>query len=226
MSRRDLALKSLAALLEQPEFAQGNQLPPERELVTRLKLSRSALREGLEVLEAQGRIWRHVGRGTFVGNRPLDTPARLSVISAQTSPVEMLEVRLLFEPILARLAALRATDADIGHMQHLLERSEAARDPKTWELWDGRLHRMVAEAAHNRLLLSLFDSFNAMRSQKAWGQLRQAALTPERREAYCRHHRAYVAAIAKRDPVRAEDLMRRHIEAVRAGLLEAAHGAN
>lgn len=226
MRRQERAIQKLDALLAEGRFPLNSRLPPERQLTEDLGLSRSALREGLEVLEAQGRIWRHVGRGTFVGNRPLDTPARLSVISAQTSPTEMLEVRLLFEPLLARLAALRATDADIVHMQHLLERSEAARDPKTWELWDGRLHRMVAEAAHNRLLLSLFDAFNAMRTQKAWGQLRQAALTPERRETYCRHHRAYVAAIAKRDPVRAEDLMRRHIEAVRAGLLEAANGSN
>ena len=95
----------------------------------------------------------------------------------------------------------------------------AARRPRSQDLgtvgWP--LHRMVAEAAHNKLLLSLFDAFNAMRSQKTWGQLRQAALTAERRDVYCRHHRAYVAAIAKRDPARAEDLMRRHIEAVRDG---------
>ncbi len=225
MRRQDRAIEKLDALLASGRFPVNSRLPPERRLTGDLGLSRSALREGLDVLEAQGRIWRHVGRGTFVGNRPLDPPASLSVITSQTSPTEVLEVRLLIEPMLARLAALRATDADIGHMEHLLERSEAARDPKTWELWDGRLHRMVAEAAHNRLLLSLFDAFNAMRSQKTWGKLRQAALTPERRETYCRHHRAYVSAIARRDPRRAEELMRRHIEAVRADLLEAVHGA-
>lgn len=226
MRRQDRAIEKLDALLAGGRFPVNSRLPPERQLTEDLGLSRSALREGLGVLEAQGRIWRHVGRGTFVGNRQLDPPASLSVITSHTSPTEVLEARLLIEPLLARLAALRATDADIVHMEHLLEKSEAALDPKTWELWDGRLHRMVAEAAHNRLLLSLFDAFNAMRTQKTWGQLRQAALTPERREAYCRHHRAYVSAIAKRDPPRAEELMRRHIEAVRAGLLEAAHGSS
>lgn len=225
MSRRDLALKSLAALLEQPEFAQGNQLPPERELVTRLKLSRSALREGLEVLEAQGRIWRHVGQGTFVGNRPTPLPASLAMITSHTSPSEVLETRLLVEPLLARMAALRATDAEIEQMQYLLKKSEAASNPKTWELWDGRLHRAVAEAAHNGLLLSIFDAFNAMRRQAKWSELRRLALTPERHAAYCAHHRAYVGAIAGRDPVRAEDLMRRHIEVVREGLLGAAAAA-
>src|ERR1019366_3891745 len=166
----------LDALLAGGRFPVNTRLPPERQLTEDLGLSRCALREGLDVLEAQGRIWRHVGRGTFVGNRPRHPPAALSVIPSQTSPTEVLEARLLIEPLLARLAALRATDADIVHMEHLLEKSEAAQDPKTWELWDGRLHRMVAEAAHNRLLLSLFDAFNAIRMQKTWGQLRQATL--------------------------------------------------
>ena len=225
MSRRDRALNSLAALLEQPEFAQGSQLPPERELATMLKLSRSALREGLEVLEAEGRIWRHVGQGTFVGNRPTPLPTALTMITSHTSPSEALEARLLIEPLLARMAALRATDAEIEQMQRLLKKSEVAHDAKTWELWDGRLHRAVAEAAHNGLLLSIFDAFNAMRRQAKWSALRQVALTPARHAAYCAHHRAYVGAIAGRDPAQAEDLMRRHIEAVREGLLGAAAAA-
>jgi DNA-binding FadR family transcriptional regulator len=128
----------------------------------------------------------------------------------------------MIEPLLARMAALRATEAEIGQMQRLLEKSEAAHDATTWELWDGRLHRAIAEAAHNGLLLSIFDAFNAMRRQARWSTLRQAALTPARHAAYCAHHRAYVDAIAGRDPQRAEDVMRRHIEAVREGLLGAA----
>jgi DNA-binding FadR family transcriptional regulator len=222
LRRRDRALNTLSALLEQPECAAGNRLPPERELATKLKLSRSALREGLEVLEAEGRIWRHVGQGTFVGHRPTPQPAALSMITSRTSPSEVLEARLLIEPLLARMAALRATEAEIVQMQRLLEKSEAAHDAKTWELWDGRLHRAIAEAAHNGLLLSIFDAFNAMRRQAKWSALRQAALTPARHAAYCAQHRAFVIAIAARDPARAEDVMRRHIEVVREGLLGAA----
>jgi DNA-binding FadR family transcriptional regulator len=219
MRRRDRALGKLSEFLESPDFPLNSRLPPERELSQRLSLSRSALREGLEVLEAEGRIWRHVGQGTFVGHRPTPVPVTLSLVTARTSPNEVLEARLMIEPLLARMAALRASDSEIEQMQRLLEKSEAARDAKTWELWDGRLHRSIAEAAHNGLLLSIFDAFNAMRTQAKWSTLRQAALTPVRQAAYCAHHRDYVAAIATRDPARAEAVMRRHIEAVRDGLL-------
>jgi Transcriptional regulators len=110
------------------------------------------LREGLEILEAEGRIWRHVGKGTFVGPRPLQGATGLDLVSAMTSPEEVLEVRLLFEPLIARLAATRATAPEIENIERLLEKSDGARDAKTWELWDGTLHRAVAQAAHNKLL--------------------------------------------------------------------------
>jgi DNA-binding FadR family transcriptional regulator len=80
---------------------------------------------------------------------------------------------------------------------------------------------MVAESAHNTLLLSIFDAFNSIRTQAAWAKLRREASTPERREDYRRQHRDYVAAIAARDPARATEMMRRHIEAVREGLYSA-----
>ena len=224
MSRRDDSLEKLTQLLGSGRYPTQSRLPPERELAGLLNLSRSGLREGLEMLEAEGRIWRHVGKGTYVGARPLEGASGLDLLTSMTSPAEVLEVRLLFEPLIARLAAIRATAAEIENMQRLLDKSDSARDAKAWELWDGTLHRAVAQAAHNELLLAIFDAFNAMRSQTAWGRLRLAALSPERLAVYRRQHRAYVAAIAARDPSAVERAIRLHIETVKANLLEGGRG--
>lgn len=196
-----------------------SRLPPERELASMLGLSRSALREGLELLEAEGRIWRHVGKGTFVGERPVNELVHLNLLSEMTNPEEVVEVRLLFEPLIAGLAALRATPAEIAHMEHLLEKGEAARDAVAWERWDAALHRAVAQAARNKLLLAIFDAFNGMRRQAAWGKLRGTVLTTDRLSLYRAHHREYVAAIADRDGPRAEQAMRRHLQMVRDNML-------
>jgi DNA-binding FadR family transcriptional regulator len=221
MSRRDGSVEKLSALLVTGRYPNQSRLPPERELAKLLSVSRSGLREGLEILEAEGRIWRHVGKGTFVGPRPLDcaTATGLDLITAVTSPEEVLEVRLLYEPLIARLAATRASASEIENMRRLLEKSDSARDAKAWELWDGTLHRAVAEAAHNKLLLAIFDGFNAMRSQAAWSRLRLVALIPERLGVYRRQHRAYIGAIAARDPASAEAAMCLHVETVRDNLL-------
>jgi DNA-binding FadR family transcriptional regulator len=220
MSRRDDSLEKLTQLLGSGRYPAQSRLPPERELAGLLGVSRSGLREGLEMLEAEGRIWRHVGKGTYVGPRPLEGASGLDLLTSMTSPAEVLEIRLLFEPLIARLAAIRATAAEIENMRRLLDKSDGARDAKAWELWDGTLHRAVAQAAHNDLLLAIFDAFNAMRSQTAWSRLRVAALNPQRLALYRRQHRAYVAAIAARDPSAAEAAMRLHIDNVKHNLLE------
>jgi DNA-binding FadR family transcriptional regulator len=178
MSRRDGSLEKLSQLLASGRYPAQSRLPPERELARLLGVSRSGLREGLKILEAEERIWRRVGKGTFVGPRPLGGASGLDLVSAMTSPDEVLEVRLLVEPLIARLAAMRATSSEIENMRRLLEKSEAARDVKAWELWDGTLHRAVAQPAHNQLLLAIFDAVNAMRSQAAWSRLRLVALSP------------------------------------------------
>jgi DNA-binding FadR family transcriptional regulator len=122
MSRRDDSLEKLTQLLGSGRYPAQSRLPPERELAGLLSVSRSGLREGLEMLEAEGRIWRHVGKGTYVGPRPLEGASGLDLLTSMTSPAEVLEIRLLFEPLIARLAALRATAAEIANMRRLLDK--------------------------------------------------------------------------------------------------------
>ena len=219
MSRRDDATTKLRKLLDSNRFPPQSQLPAERQLCIDLDLSRSALREGLEILEAEGRIWRHIGKGTFVGSKPVGERGSLAMVSTQTNPIEVLDTRLILEPALARLAALHATEADIANMRYLIDKSEAARDAETWELWDGTLHRAIAQATHNNLLISIFDAFNAIRKQENWRRLREASQTPDRLHIYRAHHREFVDAISHRDVDLAETMMRRHIEAVRNNML-------
>jgi DNA-binding FadR family transcriptional regulator len=66
-----LALDRLRLLLDEAAPGGDHRLPPERDLAEQLGVGRRALRRALEVLEAEGRIWRHQGKGTFAGPRPV-----------------------------------------------------------------------------------------------------------------------------------------------------------
>jgi DNA-binding FadR family transcriptional regulator len=219
MKRSDFAHQKLDEMLRGNHFQPQSRLPPERDLARQLVMSRMALRAGLERLEAEGRIWRHVGQGTFVGQRPEMPTKRLSFITANTSPAEVLEARLAIEPQIAHMAALRATGLQISDMMALVQKGRAATDPATWESWDGQFHRALCLATGNRLMLSIFDSFNAMRRQKTWNRLRRAVLTPERRQYYAGQHQNILDAINGRDAVQAEYAMRTHVEEVARSLL-------
>ena len=65
------ALKALREFLVDQELSLNGKLPPERQLCAEFGVTRGRLRKAMAVLEAEGQVWRHVGRGTFFGPRPV-----------------------------------------------------------------------------------------------------------------------------------------------------------
>ncbi len=199
----------------------GTRLPPERALSRELGISRGTLRQALERLEARGKLWRHVGQGTFVGARPAGGDARLSVVSQATSPHELMEMRLILEPQIARFAATRATEQEIAHMRHCVRKTGVVTESQAYELWDATLHRAVAQAAHNTLVIAVFDAVNEVRSMTEWGRLRDIVVSSrEVQLAWWRQHEEFVEAIANRDATRAEEAAREHVEMVLRQMLD------
>lgn len=214
-----LALERLRSILDQRERKGLKQLPTERELAEQIGVGRRAVRRALEVLEAEGRIWRRQGAGTFIGAEPHGTEHHLRRLPEITNMVEVMEVRLRLEPALAQLAALRATAPDVARMRSLAAKVAAADDLDARELWDSALHRSIAVTAGNALFLALFDVVDRVRQDDAWRHLREALRTEERLHLYTAQHDAVLDAIERRDPLAAERAMRQHILALQERLL-------
>lgn len=218
------ALARLRARLAELAAAGETRLPPERELAEALGIGRRALRRALDVLEAEGRLWRRQGKGTFLGPEPEAPEALRERIAPKASFHDVMEARLRLEPQLALLAALKATAEDVEKMRVLAARIADTGDADASELWDGSLHRQIARATRNPLLLGLFDLMDAVRQDPAWTALRERARTRSRREVYVAQHAAIIDAIAARDPQGAEAAMRRHIVTLQHNLILAAEG--
>jgi DNA-binding FadR family transcriptional regulator len=221
MPSKSSTLSELRSLIRTSQFPPQSKLPSERKLATQLQVSRSTLRSALGTLEANGEVWRHVGKGTFVGKRPPEGREIFPLPADLTNPTEVMEVRLILEPQIADMAARRASISDISFMKQCLEKGEAAKDTTTYEMWDGALHRAIAEAAQNTLLLALFNAVNAIREHAVWGQLKEATLNDQRRRRYTIQHKNLVRAIERRDAVDCQRLMREHLTAVRDDMLNA-----
>jgi len=212
-------LTQLRAFLAQAPLSVDSRLPPERDLCRQLGVSRGELRKALATLEAEGQLWRHVGKGTFIGTRPIESLADLSKTTSRTNPAEVMQTRLLIEPEIARLAALNATAADIAEMQTCMNRSRIAATWRQYESWDNRLHRIIAESTRNTLLLAMFDTLNAVRRAVVWGRLRANRTKPDPDHHSFAEHEDIVGAIAERDMERAAQSMRRHLQTVERNLL-------
>jgi DNA-binding FadR family transcriptional regulator len=219
-----LALERLRVLVDQLETEGRVQLPTERELAEEMGVGRRAVRRALEVLEAEGRIWRRQGAGTFLGTEPHQPERHLKKLPEITNMLEVMEVRLRLEPALAQLAALRATSADVAWMRQLAAKVAAADDMDSRELWDGALHRAIATVAGNKLFLALFDVVDRVRQDDTWRHVREALRTEARLSLYKSQHMEVLDAIERRDPAAAEKAMRQHLLALQERLLQTSGG--
>lgn len=221
--RAQATLVQLRAWLTRHDLQPGTRLPPERELSEMLGVSRTDLRRALGTLEEEGQLWRHVGKGTFVGARRIDVMT-LGEIDRMTNPSEVMRTRLLIEPMIAREAALHATAMHVERLKACAERARAATTWRRYETADNELHRLVAEAADNRLLLSLFDALNAVRRAVVWGVLRSGDQRPPAGHHSFEEHDRIIAAIEQRNLDAARRYMYLHLRSVEQKLIEPALG--
>ncbi|GAB2985815.1 FCD domain-containing protein [Amycolatopsis acidiphila] len=194
----------------------GAKLPPERDLVQQLEAPRSAVRRALDILERDGLVVRYVGRGTFVTEV---VTQHVDGAPSDTSPAEIMQVRQLLEPQVATLAARVATQADLDRIAGCLDGGGQSPDFEGFERWDAKLHRAIAAAAHNGLLMNMFDVMNTARALPVWGSLKRRTSTPELRRCYHQEHMEIVAALQDRDPLGAGENMRVHLQHVADSLL-------
>ncbi|WP_454855034.1 FadR/GntR family transcriptional regulator [Rhizobium binxianense] len=210
-AKQDL-LDTLRAAIETTDerFITDERLLPERELSEQLGVGRRAVREALNELEGEGLLFRKQGLGTFVREvGPKSTS--LKSLTNRTSPHDIIEVRLEIEPVLARLAATRATPNDIDQMKLFIRRAAQATTPREYEQWDSAFHTKIAESVRNTMFWGVFRLINSVRKEQHWVNSRTRVFTQGVSEEMVRQHDAIVAAIAARNAVAAEEAMRVHI---------------
>ena len=192
-SLADQAYHAIRGLIVSLELAPGAVID-ERQLVERLAIGRTPVREALRRLAQERLVEVYPRRGMFVSGVDVRELARLS------------EVREVLEPEAARLAAERATDADRRELGALLVELDTAGG----ELMalDERIHRAVYRAAHNDLLEATLEQYYVL-ALRIWSMaLDRAHDLGEAVE----EHRALLEAIRAGDAERAADTMRAHVQ--------------
>ncbi len=186
----------LLALIKAGEWQERGKLPTERALADRFGVSRRNVRQALDKLEDDGLVWRRQGKGTFVG-QPSDPMGDLAAkITGETNALEVMEARLSIEPALAGLCAQRIKPQELERLRHLMQRQLETEDPQAVELWDGAFHRLIAQCAGNRPLLTAFALLDKIRSNPTWVRLRAKGRDAASLAVTHSEHLAIVEAIA------------------------------
>jgi GntR family transcriptional repressor for pyruvate dehydrogenase complex len=198
----------------------GDMLPPERELVQMFGVSRSSIRDAIRRLETVGLLEPRQGVGTVVRDASADAlvaPVTSVLLQKRKVISELLDVRMIIEPALARRAALHALPEQIAEMESILNRQEQkVRRGELATEEDTNFHYTVALAADNSVMLKLthvlMDSLRELRerSLEVGGRQEKSLIA----------HRRILAAIRQSDATAAESAMRQHLLEVEKLILQ------
>ena len=210
-------VEQILQLVKDGYLSPGDRLPSERELATRLGVSRSSVREGMTALELLGTIRIKAGAGIFVGSPPNGRLVeQVASLTARDGPLEILEARLVIEPGVTRLAARRRTDSDLQDMHKQISQmsSELESGQDAWKP-DWGFHEAVARAAQNPVLALVNDAIGRRMEHPLWTLMRHHNFeSAERAHRYLDDHRRILVAIEAGDGGAAFRAMTRHITAI------------
>jgi len=195
-------------------FPQGQPLPSERVLTERFGVSRGSIRDAFRTLETIGLIETRHGRGTFPRELTVDrlvAPLASMMTFQHDLQDELLDVRRMFEPAVARVAATRATDEDFADLQRILDaQHRKLKKGQSAIVEDTEFHAALARSTRNRVIVSLMATLNDLLVESRKLTLRQKGRPAKSVEG----HEAVVAALRRRDADGAARAMSNHIDQI------------
>ncbi len=206
-------------------LAEGDRLPPERQLATHMGVGRSAVREALAALEILGIVTVRPGSGTYLSGGTSELlPQTLSwgILLRSDKTRELIEVRQSLETQAAMLAATRAPASSLKALAEHVRTMEKNLngDFHKFVTADMLFHHELASSADNVLLRDMLQSVRSL--IRVW--VERALNDSDHAELTLAEHRAILAGLEQHDPVAAAEAMRRHMLSATERLLPTLDG--
>lgn len=200
-------------------FPTGQPLPSERVLAERFGVSRGSIRDAFRSLETIGLLVTRHGQGTFP--QELDVERLVAPLASVLSyrpdlQDELMDVRRMFEPAVARAAATRISEEDLVDLQSILDaQRRKLKTGRSAIAEDTAFHEVLARATRNRVIVSIMAILNDLLVESRKLSLKQTG-RPARS---ITGHEAVVTALRGHDADAAAKAMREHIDQI-ADLLQ------
>ena len=219
----DLVAAEVVRALARGDYATGERLPAEPQLQQAFGVSRTVLREALKFVESRGMLSIRPGSGAVVQPvaawnllDPLVLSAMLEHHPTPAAFEQLMSVRTMIEPELARAAAEVIGDDELDHLaQLLLEMADQVEDPEAFLQHDVEFHNLINRCSGNLIAYSIMTSIEQpLRSSR-----RLTNTIPHALDRAQDAHQLIYDQLRDRDPERAAEAMRAHLAWSRDQLL-------
>lgn len=211
----EIVIEQIKEMIKTGKLKKGDKLPPERELVEELKVSRTSIREALRSLEILGLIESRHGEGNFIKknfNDSLLEPISLMFMLQESKPEEILELRMVLETETVMLAAERIDDEKLKEINIIIDKFRNTTDEKLNTELDVEFHYKIAEASKNLLLINILSATSVL-IDTFIANARYRIIEKEENKAILLHqHEGIYRALLSHDPQKASSEMRIHLE--------------
>ena len=153
----------LREMIIQESLKTGAKLPAEAELMERFGVSRSTVREAVKILQTEHIVDIRQGQGTFLCAMPglASAPLGLRFADQEELIAQLLETRLLIEPNVAALAAVRRQEKQLAAMKTLLDKMDNAYlHGEDYTPYDFEFHSMIAQCTGNDVMMRLLPTIH------------------------------------------------------------------
>jgi Transcriptional regulators len=220
----DWIVDNLKKRITSGEYAIGSRLPTQLELARSMNVGRSSVREAMRELQALGLIELKVGSGAYVRSDSITAESAIKWFRENEMLLnDLFEVRLAIEPVAVRLAALRATNAEIALLRRICEvfaRAAAEADVDGLVRHDEEFHTHIVTCSHNPLFAQMNEIITG-----AFRKYRQRSFRiPATMQNAVEPHWDIFNAINARDAAAAVLHMNRHLEISVRDVSDAAGG--
>ena len=202
---------NIKELIIKNQYKPGDKLPNEMELTTQLNVSRSTIREAIKILMSKNILEIRRGKGTYVCERPgiASDPLGVTFMNKKDLLLYLFETRLIIEPGIAELAAIRSKEKNILDLENAFGRIvHNVTNNIDHTAADIHFHNIIAKSTQNPILQNILPVINDCIKE---GYLETKDI-PESGEKVIRDHRNILEAIRMNDSELARKYMIQHIQ--------------
>lgn len=215
ISVAEQAIERIYELIKEKELKVGDKLPPERDLIKELKISRTSLREGLRALEIIGVINVRQGHGTIIGDAHISNsivkPLTFSILLNKNTFIELFEARKVIEVECAGLAAEKITLSELDIIKRTYKSLLRYKNDREKSIkYEIKIHELITSAAKNKVLEKILSSIKSLLRESRDTTVPQEGVSPET----LAYHKELIKSFNLHDSSKARSIMYKHLDSV------------